>query len=264
MATNWGGNIISGMGYGAAAGGTAFGPYGALAGGILGGLTGVFTSIMEDNDAKERQRKLETLASKLGTSYDEIYKAYQDFYSQNSPSGTKEDADLAAQKIREFNPANYDWLDADNNGIIDESEKEAAKFDYDKNVEDFLNPYMDDVIDYTAKQSRHSAGGALLGRSTGASEAVARSVAKQTDELYNTALRAYESDRDFQYKQWADYNNAMKDRLKGLMEADQWQIGQLGQLGQDALNWQSQAFQAGQDIKQNKANMEAQLGLAGL
>lgn len=264
MATNWGGNIVGGAGTGALAGGTAAGPWGAVAGGVIGGLAGVFTSIMEDNDAEERQRKLQALASKLGADYSQIYNAYQEFYANNSPSGTKEDADLAAQKIRDYDYSKYDWLDTDGDGRISESEKDAAKFDYDKNVEDFLNPYMDDVIDYTAKQSRHSAGGALLGRSTGASEAVARSVAKQTDELYNTALKAYENDRDFQYKQWSDYNNAMKDRLKGLMEADQWQIGQLGQLGQDALNWQSQAFQAGQDINMNKANMEAQLGLAGL
>ena len=256
---NYGGNIIGGMGVGAAAGGTAAGPYGALAGGVIGGLTGLFSSIAEENDQEERQRALKRLARQLGADYQRLAREFNDWYEQNKPAGTAEDRQIAADKIRNFDASKYDWmntLDADGDGVVSRDE---FNMDYNKDVKDFLNPYMDDVVDYVGKQARETAGGALMGRSTGATNAMVRAMAKQEDELYNTALKAWQDDRDFQYKQWSDYNSAMQDRLKGLMEADQWQIGQQKALGDEELNWQAQKFQGLMDMKQAGTNAKYQL-----
>lgn len=262
MATNYGGNIIGGAGYGAAAGGSAAGPWGALAGGVIGGLTGLFTSIAEEDDADRRRELLKKAANEAGTSYDRMLREYQNWYSEHTPAGTVEDAELAADKIREWDPSKYDWLDsfdANGDGVVS---REEFNMDYDKDVDDFLNPYMDKIVDDVSKQMRGTAGGALTGRSTDAQAAMTRAAVEKEDEIYNTALRSYENDRDWAYKQWSDYNTAMQNRLSGLMQADQWQIGQLQSLGQDALNWQAQAFQNEQDIRQNKINTQAQLNAA--
>lgn len=262
MATNYGGNIIGGAGAGAMAGGTAAGPWGAVAGGVIGGLTGLFASIAEEDDADRRRELLKKAAREAGTGYDQMLREYQDWYSTHQPAGKVEDAELAADKIRNWDSSKYDWmnsLDANGDGVIS---REEFNMDYDKDVDYFLNPYMDKIVDDVSKQMRGTAGGALTGRSTDAQAAMTRAAVEKEDEIYKTALQAYENDRDWAYKQWADYNTAMQNRLSGLMQADQWQIGQLQSLGQDALNWQAQAFQNEQDIRQNKINTKAQLDAA--
>lgn len=257
-----GSNILSGAGTGALAGGTAAGPWGAVIGGVAGGLVGLFAGIADEDNAEERRQALRDLADELGYSYDEILQEYQDFYKKYQPAGKMEDAELAADAIRNWDSSKYDWMagyDKNGDGVVSQGEYDL---DYDKTVESFMNPYADEVLKRTGNIARESAGGALLGRSTGATDAMTRAMIKEEDELYNTALKAYESDRDFAYRKWSDYNTAMENRLKGLMQADQWQIGQMQQLGQDALNWQAQGFQAEQDVKQNKLNTTAQLNAA--
>jgi hypothetical protein len=257
-----GSRILSGAGTGAMAGGAAGGPWGAAAGALGGGLFGLFVGISEEEDADNRRQALRDLADSLGKSYDEILKDYQDFYQKYQPAGKMEDAELAADAIRHWDSSKYDWMasyDKNGDGKVSADEYDL---DYDKTVDSFMNPYADEILKRTGKIARESAGGALLGRSTGATDAMMRAMMKEEDELYNTALKAYESDRDFAYRKWSDYNTAMEQRLKGLMQADQWQIGQMQQLGQDALSWQAQGFQAMQDAKQNKLNTTAQLNAA--
>jgi hypothetical protein len=257
-----GSNILSGAGTGALAGATAGGVPGAIIGAVGGGLIGLFAGISDEKDAKRRRQALRDLADQLGYDYQEILQEYQDFYKKYQPAGKLEDAELAADAIRNWDSSKYDWMssyDANKDGVVSPDEYDL---DYDKTVESFMNPYADEVLRRTGKIARESAGGALLGRSTGATDAMTRAMIKEEDELYNTALKAYESDRDFAYRKWSDYNTAMENRLKGLMQADQWQIGQMQQLGQDALDWQAQGFQAQEDVKQNKLNTTAQLKAA--
>lgn len=257
-----GSRILSGAGTGAMAGATAGGPWGAAAGALGGGLLGYFVGISEEDDAEDRRQALRDLADELGRNYDDILAEYQEFYKKYSPAGTIDDGVKAAEAIRNFDTSKYDWMagyDKNGDGKVTADEYDL---DYDKTVDSFMNPYADEILKRTGRIARESAGGALLGRSTGATEAMTRAMMKEEDELYNTALKAYESDRDFAYRKWSDYNTAMENRLKGLMQADQWQIGQMQQLGQDALNWQAQGFQAAQDVKQNKLNTTAQLNAA--
>lgn len=260
--SNYGSNVVGGMGYGALAGGSAFGAPGVVVGGIAGALAGLFSSIADDNDAENRRTALRNLATQLGEDYDTIIGEYQNWYATHNPAGTIDDGVRAANEIRNFDYSKYDWmsdLDANRDGKVSRDEFE---FDYDKTVDDFLNPYMDKIVADVSKQMRGTSGGALTGRSTDAQTAMTRAAVEKEDEIYKTALQEYNTDRDFAYKTWSDYNTAMQNRLKGLMEADQWQIGQMQQLGQDALNWQSQAFQAEQDARQNKINTQAQLNSA--
>ena len=259
-------NVVGGAGAGAAAGTAIMPGWGTAIGAGVGALVGVFTSIAEMDAEEQRREALAKLAASTNQSYDKLAKKFATFYDQykNKIGGNENDLNEAAEKIRNFDYSKYDWLqnyDKNKDGVVSADE---FQMDYDKEVSDFLNPYMDEVIDYSNRKVTASAAGAGLGRSTGAAEKIARNTAEQYNDLYNTALSAWENDRDFAYKQWSDYNAAMSNRLNNMMQVDQWQIGQQKQLGEDYMNWQSQALQTQADIERSKLETNAQITMAGI
>lgn len=259
-------NVLGGAGAGAAAGTAILPGVGTAIGAGVGLLGGVFTSIAEMESERERQRALEKLSQTMGYEYNNLANMFKEFYNSYSTGGTQEDAMAAAEKIRNFDSSKYDYMsqfDANGDGIISPEEFNGG-FDYNEKVEKFLNPYMDKVVDYSNRKITASAAGAGLGRSTGTAEKIARNTAEEYNDLYNTALNAWQNDRDFAYKQWSDYNTQMSNRLNNLMQADQWQIGQQKQLGEDYLNWQSQSMQTQADIARDKLNTQTQISLAGI
>ena len=261
-----GANVLGGAGAGAAAGTAIMPGWGTAIGAGVGLLTGVFTSIAEMNSEEERRAALRKLAKETNSSYDRLLSQFNQFYQDNEKyiGGNKDDLNAAAEKIRSFDSSNYDWMtvyDKNGDGVISPDE---YQMDYDKTVESFLNPYMDQVVDYSNRKVTASAAGGGLGRSTGAAEKIARNTAEEYDNLYNTALNAWEKDRDYSYRQWSDYNTAMNQRLNNMMTADQWQIGQQKQLGEDWLNWNSQKTQTLADIQRDQINTNAQIQMAGI
>lgn len=246
------GNTVQGAGTGAAVGTMIMPGWGTAIGAGVGALAGIFQSIAEADSEEERRDYLQQIANELGSTYDQVIANYNNWVdTQGKAMGIDDSAKLYTQgrdAINAMNFKDYDWLDANGDGVITEDEKNAAQFSYDKNVEDFMNPYLEDLQADAAEKVEHTAAGAGLGRGTGAARAVADSVASIKDAAYNTALNQYNTERDFAYKTWTDYNNSMKERLGNLMNFNQWKAGQQMQIGQDALNWQS-------DVMQNKNNM---------
>lgn len=247
---NWGGNIISGAGTGAAMGSVA-GPWGALAGGALGAIAGVFSSLSEMDDERRKREILEDTRKQFNLTQDEIDQLL-DLYYQNPDNflGTKADVDAYKQAIQEYNPNDYVY--------------DFGEFSYDKSVDDFVNPYYDKIIDATSKKVQHSAAGAGIGRGTGAANAVAEAVAQKNDELYKTALQEYNTDRSQKYSEWAGNIDRMQNKLNQLKAATDTQIGLKGNLANDYLTTQQQYFADQVAAKQNRSNGNLQLGTAGL
>lgn len=255
---NWGSNLVSGAGTGAATG-AAFGPWGAAIGGGIGLVAGIFQSIAEDDNEERRQEALRQLSQQTNASYDKIKSMYDSFYENYQPGGTQQDAIEAAQKIR-----NWDDTVAKRFEEAGLSDPDSYKFSYDKDVEDFLNPYMGNVIDISNAKVQHSAAGAGLGRSTGAAKAIAENTAREYNDIYNTALSAYQSDRSQSYNEWSDYLDKMQNRLNTLLTNDQWAIDQQRSLGEDALNWQSQKTQNLANLEKDRVNTQTQITMAGI
>jgi len=266
---NWGANVAGGAGTGAAAGasiGTAVMPgygtaIGAGLGAVLGIVGGVFQSIAEDDQNRRKHEALRELAARTNTSYNDIERMYNEFYANYKTGGTQADAIEAAGKIRNWNSTFAQRL-ADS-GLLDE-EGNLKNFDYDKNVEDFLNPYMGNVIDASNAKIQHSAAGAALGRSTGAAKAISENTAKEYDKIYNTALDAYKYDRSQSYNEWSDYAARQQQLLNTMLENDKWGIEQQKALGDQFLDWQAQQVQNYANLEKDRVNTNAQITMAAL
>jgi hypothetical protein len=253
---NYAASGISGAGTGASTG-AAFGPYGAAIGGGLGLVAGLFGAAAEEDDKEARREILDTLSRDLDISYNEIEQAFDEFYKMYIPGGTQKDAIEAASKIRKFDKIFGQRLEE--YGLND---PESLKFSYDKTVNDFLDPYMGNVIDASNAKVQHSAAGAGLGRSTGAAKAISENTAREYDRLYNTALNQYNTDRSQAYNEFQGYLDNANKMIDTLTRNDQWGIAQQKQLGDDFLNWQAQIAENKAGMAQDKINTKTQIGLA--
>lgn len=250
MAANWGGNIISGAGTGAAMGSVA-GPWGALAGGVLGALAGVFSSLSEESDAKRKQAMLDDAKAKFNLTQDEIDSLMEQYYSNpENFLGTREDVDAYKEAIASYNPDDFVY--------------DFGEFNYDKTVDDFVNPYYDKIIKDTSDRVQHSAAGAGVGRGTGAANAIAEAVAQKDDELYKTALQQYNTDRAQTYSEWSGNIDKMQQRLNQLRAATETKMNNLGTLANDYTTQQQNYFGDQVASMQNRNNGNLQLASMGL
>ena len=250
MAANWGGNIISGAGTGAAMGSVA-GPWGALAGGVLGALGGVFMSLSEEDDAERKQKIIDNAKVQFNLTQDEIDELMNEFYANpENFLGTQEDVDAYRAAIDSYDPNAFVY--------------DFDEFSYDKDVDDFVNPYYDKIIKNTADKVQHSAAGAGIGRGTGTANAIAEAVAQQDDELYKTALQQYNTDRAQTYSEWSGNIDKMQQRLNQLKSATDTQLNNLGTLANDYTNQKQNQFSDMIASKQTRNNANLQLANMGL
>ena len=248
--SSYGSGFVKGAGTGALAG-SAAGPYGALAGGILGGVAGLFGAYEQEQDAEAKRQILNKAKRDFNLTQDQVDALLDEYYSNpENFLGTQEDVDAYRKAIAEYNPEDFVY--------------DFDEFSYDKDVDDFVNPYYDKIINDTSKKIQHSAAGAGVGRGTGAANAIAQGVAEKEDQLYKTALDAYNQDRRNSYSEWSGNIQAMQNRLNQLKAAtDTKMSGQLS-LAQDYTNTQKSQFEDEIASKQNRSNGNLSLASMGL
>ena len=247
---NYASSALTGAGTGAAAGSVA-GPWGALIGAGVGTLAGLFSAYEQEQDAREKERILERIKQEYNVTQDEVENLMGQFYSNpENFLGTQEDVDAYKQALSEYNPDAFVY--------------DFDAFDYGKDVDDFVNPYYDRIIDATARKTQHSAAGAGVGRGTGAANAIAEAVAKKDDELYKTALQQYNTDRAQSYAEWGGNIDRMQQRLNQLRAATDTKMNNLGSLAQDYTNQKQNQFSDLVAAKQNRATGNMSLASAEL
>ena len=189
---NTGANIATGAGSGAAVGTAIMPGWGTAIGAGVGAIAGIFQSIAQYDNDKERRKKVKELSRTIGANYEDLLKQFETYYATEGKKlfgeGAATDYQNAASAIRDFNYSKYDWLDTNGDGVISDSEKEAAKYSYDKTVEDFMTPYLEDLQADAAAKLEHTAAGAGVGRGTGAARAIANSNADIKDKAYKTII----------------------------------------------------------------------------
>lgn len=275
---NYASQGFSGAATGASAG-AAFGPWGAAIGGGIGLIGGLFSAAAEEEAAERRKELLEQAAQELDISYNEIEQAFGEFYKQydlakaygyTDENGNVDLTKLGAvsNKIQNWDNQVYKRMAEAGMGSIDPVTGEFTynedKFNYGKKVSDFLNPYAGDVIYASNKAIQHSAAGAGLGRSTGVANEIARNTAKQYNDMYNTALNAYNQDRTQAYNEWSKYLDQQNQRLNTLLNADQWGIGQEKDLTQDVMELAGEQASNMANINRERAQTKTQINLAGI
>lgn len=251
MATsNYASSALQGAGTGAAAGSVA-GPWGALIGAGVGTLAGLFSAYERERDSARKERLLEEIKQKFNMDQAQIERAMQEFYDNpENFLGTREDVEEYKAAVQAYNPNDFVY--------------DFGEFNYDKDVDDFVNPYYDKIIDATTKKVQHSAAGAGLGRGTGAANAIAQAVAEKNDELYKTALQEYNTNRAQSYSEWSGNIDRMQQKLNQLRAATDTKMNNLGGLSQDYTNTQKQRISDELAAMQNKSAGNLQLASAGL
>ena len=247
---NYGSGFVSGAGAGAMAG-SSLGPYGALAGGVLGGLAGLFGAYEQEKDEKKKKQILENAQTQFNLTQDEVEGLLSEYYANpGNFLGTAEDVASYKQSIANYDP----------NQFVGDFEA----FDYGKSVDDFVNPYYSKIISDTSKQISHSAAGGGVGRGTGAANAIASGVAQKENELYNTALNAYNTDRSQSYSEWAGNIDRMQQRLNALKSATDTKMNLQGNLASDYATQKQSEYADKIGALQNRSSGNLQLANMGL
>ena len=239
--SSYGSGIVQGAGTGAVAGGVAGGPVGAAIGGGLGALAGIFGAYEQEQDAEKKRKILERARREFNLSQDEVEGMLDEYY--NNPEnflGTQADVDAYRAAVDSYNPQDYVY--------------DFDEFNYDKTVDDFVNPYYDKIIGDTEKRISHSAAGAGVGRGTGAANAIATGVAEKEDQLYNTALNAYNQDRTRSYSEWSGNIQAMQNKLNQLKAATDSAITLRGNLATDYTSARKAEAEDRIGAKQDRTN----------
>ena len=251
MATsNYASSALQGAGTGAAARSVA-GPWVALIGAGVGTLAGLFSAYERERDSARKERLLEEIKQKFNMDQAQIERAMQEFYDNpENFLGTREDVEEYKAAVQAYNPNDFVY--------------DFGEFNYDKDVDDFVNPYYDKIIDATTQKVQHSAAGAGLGRGTGAANAIAQAVAEKNDELYKTALQEYNTNRAQSYSEWSGNIDRMQQKLNQLRAATDTKMNNLGGLAQDYTNTQKQRISDELAAMQNKSAGNLQLASAGL
>lgn len=146
----------------------------------------------------------------------------EEYYNNRGSLGSEADVNTYKNIIANYNPEDYVYDD-------------YGKFsdEYNKTVNDFVNPYYDQIIKSTSDSLQHTAAGAGLGRGTGAALNIAQGVAEKEDELYKTALDQYNTDREQAYNEYSDYIKNKQAQLDALNKAKAYQMNMYGNLAND-------------------------------
>lgn len=225
---------------------------GAVALGNMG--AGIYNDYKERESKSKGRKATRQARNDAATQYGQMMGDIQDFYDQRGSLGTEADANAYRAAIGGYDPNDYIYK----RGEFGDT--------YNKTRDDFLNPNYDKIIGDTAATVQHTAAGAGLGRGSGAATSIADAVVKKNEELYNDAQRAYEADRDFAYKSYSDYAQAMQDALNQKRAATESKIALQGNLAQDYYNTmdnrQADLLKLQQDRMATLANYDA--AIAGL
>ena len=192
---------------------------------IAGGVAAASLISNYMNSEAERKSKGEA-RSQLGKSqtataneYDKMLRDIDSYYANRGSLGTAQDVNAYKEAISGYDPNAFVY--------------DRGEFDYGKTASDFINPLRDKIVANEIAGVQHSAAGAGLGRGSGAAEAIAQAVADKDEELYRLAQEDYRDDRDFAYKKYSDYAQAMQQKLDTLRAATDTKIALQGNLAQD-------------------------------
>jgi hypothetical protein len=160
-----------------------------------------------------------------------ISDAIKNYYANNSISQNASSADVAKyySALENYNPNDYVY--------------DFDEFNYDKSVSDFENPNKQQIIADTAKTTQQTAAGAGLGRGTGAATQIATDVANKNEDIYNTALNEYNTDRSQAYNEYSNYITNNQNKLNTLAQATNNQITNLGTVANQFTNNEENEFE---------------------
>lgn len=192
-----------------------------IAGGIAAAslISNMYNSKKDRDSREEAVGRLKDQQAATDNEYSQMLRDIDSYYNGRGSLGTAQDVTSYKDAIAGYDPNKFVY--------------DRGEFDYGKTANDFITPLRDKIVANEVAGVQHSAAGAGLGRGSGAAEAIAQAVADKDLELYRTAQEDYRDDRDFAYKKYSDYANAMQNKLDTLRSATDTKIALQGNLAND-------------------------------
>lgn len=192
-----------------------------IAGGIAAAslIGNMYNSNKDRQSRKDAANRLSEQQIATDNEYSQMLRDIDSYYNGRGSLGTAQDVTSYKDAIAGYDPNKFVY--------------DRGEFDYGKTADDFITPLRDKIVANEIAGVQHSAAGAGLGRGSGAAEAIAQAVADKDLELYRTAQEDYRDDRDFAYKKYSDYAQAMQNKLDTLRSATDTKIALQGNLAND-------------------------------
>lgn len=169
---------------------------------------------------RERAQRIGEAADYAGTTYEEMLGLINQSREGQHQYATPEMASEYTSAIQGFDPNKYVY--------------DFDQFSFDKSRDDYVTPYMDDILGQVEARVQGTAAGAGLGRGTGTAEAIASADAEKMNELYQQAQQQYQQDKQFAYQTYSDYINNMQNKYNTLANLTSQRINLMGgALGHD-------------------------------
>lgn len=192
-----------------------------IAGGIAAAslISNMYNSSQDRKSRQDAANRLSEQQVATDNEYSQMLRDIDSYYNGRGSLGTAQDVTAYKEAIAGYDPNKFVY--------------DRGEFDYGKTANDFITPLRDKIVANEIAGVQHSAAGAGLGRGSGAAEAIAQAVADKDEELYRLAQEDYRDDRDFAYKKYSDYANAMQNKLDTLRSATDTKIALQGNLAND-------------------------------
>jgi hypothetical protein len=204
-------------------------PYPVAAAAIMAGTGLLGNLIASHNDAESREngrRYLTTMQGSTDSKYADILNDIERYYDKRLGAlGNAGDVANYRGLVEAYDPTQMYYT--------------PGEFDTEKavgSVNDYVNPYYQQIIGDTAEQVQHTAAGAGVGRGSGAAYQIAKEVAEKNRELYNDAYGRYKDARDFEYGKYNDYIQNMQNALAQRRAAMDSKISLTGNLANDYVS----------------------------
>lgn len=195
------------------------GAVGGLANSILGAYTASKTREAEEKARKSKQKIAKEASEKAGRTYDDIMSTLEGWKQGQNKFATPEMVKSYQETVAGFDPQSM---------VYDFDKFDAEREMGGKTVEDYMDPYTDQILAQVRQDiGRGTAGSGSIWDADMAG-ALARGEMEKMNELRSEARQEYQADRDFAYKNYADYINNMQSKYNTLANLTSQKINVLG------------------------------------
>lgn len=166
----------------------------------------------QEKMAKRKAEGIKTAGGQAMSTYNDIINMIKDNEAGRTSYLTPEMKKSYIDALQSYRPDAYDF----------------KEFEYDKSVEDFLNPEASKIAELAGLQTQADLAGQGAAKGTGALANMGYNRWKAAEDLYKDAQTQLLADRSQTYKEYGDYIDRMQKKLDTLNMEKLQQINVLG------------------------------------
>jgi hypothetical protein len=174
---------------------------GGLGGSILGAGLQTWNAEREREAAERARREKANAINKAGDlaqhDLDNILDILDQYNTDRMKLADQSDVDMLRGIVQSYEPQTYDF----------------NKFDYNKTVDDFLNPEAEKIANLAGLETQAGLAGQGAAKGTGALAGMGYSRWKAAEDLFKDAQSQMLQDRSQAYREYGDYIDRMQKKL---------------------------------------------------